>query len=99
VTFLASSEIPQAVLSAIGEVSVVPTENGPAIKIKLHSKMDALDKLAKHLGMYMNVHKHEHTGEGGGPIQYQELPAKKLADIAQHLLTLKERAADPATQN
>jgi phage terminase small subunit len=35
-------------------------------KVKLWDKNTALDKIAKHLGMM--VEKHEHTGEGGGPM-------------------------------
>ncbi len=34
---------------------------------KLHDKMAALDRLGKHLGMF--VEKHELSGPGGGPVQ------------------------------
>ena len=35
-------------------------------KIKLWDKNSALDKIAKHLGMF--IERHEHTGKDGGPI-------------------------------
>lgn len=40
-------------------------------KIKVWDKNSALEKLAKHLGMF--IEKHEHTGPNGGPIQTEEL--------------------------
>ena len=37
------------------------------VKFKLHDKISALDKIARHLGMF--VEKHEHTGKDGEPLQ------------------------------
>ena len=47
------------------------------IEFKLWDKLAALDKLARHLGMF--VEKHEVTGKGGGPIEFiiTPGPAKK----------------------
>lgn len=89
-TYKASADIPPAVMAAIAEVSIVPTDNGPAVKIKMHSKNDALNSLAKHLGIMNITHKHEHSGPGGDPIKYQQLPTEHLASIAQKLLEHKE---------
>lgn len=55
--------------AAIAEISETIGEHGRTIKVKLHPKMDALDKLAKVLSMYRERvevsgsvdHNHEHT--------------------------------------
>lgn len=36
-------------------------------KIKFWDKNSALEKIAKHLGMFVELH--EHTGKGGGPVE------------------------------
>jgi len=38
--------------AVVSEVSQTVTENGGTIRVKLHSKMDALEKLGRHLGMF-----------------------------------------------
>ncbi len=38
--------------ACVAEVSQTVTEGGGALKFKLHSKVDALDKLCRHLGVY-----------------------------------------------
>jgi phage terminase small subunit len=48
----------------INEVSI--SDRG-TLKFKLHDKMAALEKIGKHLGMW--VDKQELTGPGGGPIE------------------------------
>ncbi len=57
-----SDEITNIEAAAIAEVS----ETKRGLRIKFHSKVDALDKLAKILGLY--VEKHEHTGKDGEPL-------------------------------
>ena len=52
-------------------------------KIKVWDKNSALEKLGKHLGMY--VERHEHTGKDGGPISVKgsyELSDEQLLAIA-----------------
>lgn len=51
----------------IAELSQTVTEAGGTLRLKLHSKPDALEKLGRHLGMFKDVH--EHSGPDGGPIQ------------------------------
>jgi phage terminase small subunit len=46
-------------------------------KLKLWDKNSALDKIAKHLGMF--VERIEHTGKGGGPIQTATIDPGKLS--------------------
>ena len=41
--------------AAVAEVSETTTEHGGTIRIKLHSKLDALEKLGRHLGMYKDI--------------------------------------------
>ena len=36
---------------------------------KLHSKLDALEKMGRHLGMFPN--KHEHGGDSKNPVMLQ----------------------------
>ncbi len=57
-----SSNITNIEAAAISEIA----ETKQGIKVKFNSKVDALDKLAKILGMY--VEKHEHTGKDGQPL-------------------------------
>lgn len=57
-----SDEITNIEAAAIAEVS----ETKKGLRIKFHSKVEALDKLAKILGLY--VEKHEHTGKDGSPL-------------------------------
>lgn len=77
-------------------------------KIKVWDKNAALEKLAKHLGMYAPK-KHEHTGPNGGPIPTSETPASErlrafLDKIASSQLsengdpqTFPQCALEPAT--
>lgn len=47
-------------------------------KIKTWDKNSALEKLAKHLGMF--VDRHEHSGPDGGPIQTEDVAIYQLPD-------------------
>ncbi len=58
-----SDELDNIEAAAIAEVY----ETKKGLRIKFHSKVEALDKLAKILGLY--VEKHEHTGKDGEPIR------------------------------
>lgn len=60
VTLKPSVELTDDVAAAIGEVS--QGSNGD-LKVKLHSKVSALDSMAKHLGMFVERHRVEHSGE------------------------------------
>jgi len=50
----------------VSEVSESTTKEGGSLRLKLHDKLGALEKIGKHLGMF--IEKHEHGGPGGGPI-------------------------------
>lgn len=72
-------EWPDEVAAAISSVEVV-TRPGAELdedgrreieyvhKLRLWDKNSALEKIAKHLGMF--VERHEHTGKGGGPMDF-----------------------------
>lgn len=51
----------------LAEVSETFTVAGGTVKIKLHDKVAALEKLGRHLKLF--TEKHEHSGPDGGPIQ------------------------------
>lgn len=55
----------------IAEMSQTVTEAGGTLRLKLHNKVDALEKIGRHLGMFKDVH--EHTGPDGGPIQIERI--------------------------
>jgi len=46
------------------------------IEVKFRDQDKAMENVAKHLGMF--VEKHEHTGTGGGPIQYKNMSDEEL---------------------
>lgn len=73
VAMLDSAEIDDDTAAAIAEVA--QTRDG--IKIKFHDKLGALEKIGKHLGMF--VDRHEHTGKDGGPIETVELSPLEAA--------------------
>ena len=59
--------------AAISEISETTSATGGSIKVKLHSKMSALQDIAKHLGMFPD--RRELTGRGGGPIEVEHADA------------------------
>jgi phage terminase small subunit len=63
VKLISSDVVDNDTAAAISEIS--QTREG-ALKVKLHDKLSALEKLGKHLGMFKE--QHEHSGPGGGPI-------------------------------
>ena len=69
----------------INEVSI--SDKG-TFKFKLHDKLNALEKIAKHLGMF--VEKHEHTGAGGGPLEILQLTAEERQAKIDELIAKRE---------
>lgn len=61
VTLRESSELTDDEAAAVSEVIETTTKDGGSVKIKLHSKTDALDKLCKHLGIYGEAPKDKET--------------------------------------
>lgn len=61
-------------LAAIAEITETTTESSRTIKIRLHDKSSALDKLAKVLGLYRE--RVEVSGPNGGPIEIDDAKAR-----------------------
>jgi phage terminase small subunit len=88
-------------LAAVGAVEGPIVEEGRVVKapkIRTHDKLRALDMLARMARLYP-AEKHEHTGEGGGPIvtanahvhkiDIEALDPEQRAQLRQTLLMLK----------
>lgn len=91
----------KAVLTAeqrrvVSEVSQTVTEAGGTIRVKLHDKLAAIDKLGKHLGMFKDVH--EHTGPDGGPIQIQRIERVIVDPADPDTESLPAPAGEPPVQ-
>jgi phage terminase small subunit len=69
-----SAELDDAAAASIAEV--VQTRDG--IRVKLHDKLAGIEKLGKLLGLIKDLY--EHTGKGGGPMQFQSLDPKRMSD-------------------
>lgn len=52
VELLPSDKLSDADAAIVSEVSESVSQSGSSIKVKLNSKLDALEKLAKHVGVY-----------------------------------------------
>jgi len=81
-----SDQVDDDTAGAIAEVS--QTKDG--MKIKMHSKPDALEKLGRYLGMFKD--KVEHSGPGGGPIETSDVSDRERAR-AMLLLATKAKSA------
>jgi phage terminase small subunit len=55
------------------------------VKFRLADKRAALVDLGKHLGIFAERHKHEHTGAGGGPIETKSADELPLNEIARRI--------------
>ena len=86
VELMPSSQMDDDTAAAVSEVSL--TAQG--VKIKLHDKLGALEKIGKHLGMFPS--KVELTGKNGGPIRHSTEPKSEAELIEQ----AKKLGIDPA---
>ena len=66
-----SSQISDDDSACVSEVTQSATQYGNTIKLKLHDKKAALELLGRHLGMFSDVIKNVHIGDGGGPINHK----------------------------
>lgn len=72
--------------AVVAEVSQTITEKGGTVRVKLHDKLGALEKIGRHLGMF--VEKHEHTGKDGGPIATEDVTHLTPVERAQRLAAI-----------
>jgi len=74
---------------------VKDTQHG--VEVKMHSKMGALDNLAKHLGMFPN--KVELTGKDGGPIEQITTATTPQDAAAAYMKTLESDDSSDEVQD
>ena len=60
--------------AAAAMISKIIRGKDGSLRLELHDKLAAIEKLGKLLGLIKE--QHEHAGKGGGPIQYQSLEPK-----------------------
>jgi phage terminase small subunit len=85
VTIKNSEDIPDSVARTISEVS----SDGDKVKVKLYDKLAAIDKLGKHLGMF--VERRELTGAGGKDLIPKQMDDLELARLVAFLMGNGER--------
>ena len=61
-----SSKLAPEVTAAIAEISETRSRGERTVRVKLHSKLEAIEKLGKHFGMFRD--RIEHSGPNGGAI-------------------------------
>ncbi len=64
-----SSELTDADAAAVSEVSQTVTKEGGSMRVKMYNKLDALDKLCKHLGIYAAEKRILENPDGSGLFQ------------------------------
>lgn len=74
------------IAASVASVDVVTRNIGDGeveyvYKLRLWDKNSALEKIAKHLGMF--IERHEHSGPGGGPIQSTEITPEQARELAK----------------
>lgn len=69
----ASADLTDDEAALVSEVSQTTTKDGGSIKLKTNSKLQALEALGKHLGMF--VDRTEITGDAGEPLVTVYMPA------------------------
>ncbi len=90
VELMPSSQVDDDTAAAISEVSL--TQAG--VKLKMHDKLSALDKIARHLGMFPS--RVELTGKDGGPIKTEEVsPRDRIASRIAGLAARSSTDGDP----
>jgi phage terminase small subunit len=78
--------------AVISEVSQTITEAGGTIRVKLHSKLDALEKLGRHLGAWKADN--EQQGKAAGEAMAKELSDLETGRRIAFLLSRADRAVD-----
>lgn len=88
VTLKRSKDLTRDQAAMVAEVA--QTKDG--MRIKLHSKTDALAKLGQHLGLFKD--KVEHSGPNGGPIQTENVSDIEVARRIAFALEKGKRSMD-----
>jgi phage terminase small subunit len=80
----------------ISQVEQTVTDAGGTIRVKLHSKIEAADKLARLMGFYKELH--EHSGPDGGPIQIERIERVIVDPADTNAASLPAPAGKPKVQ-
>jgi phage terminase small subunit len=100
VTLKSSDSLHDNDKAAISEVSESRLRGERTVRVRMHSKIDALDKLCRHLGMFRE--RIEHSGPGGGPIETRGAPVVFGVDLdtadEETLKFLREKVAREAVR-
>lgn len=83
ITVRDKAELTRAQQAVVAEVSQTKTDSGGTIRVKLHDKIGALDKLFRHLGLEVKKHELKHSFEGD------------LADFTRRIAELAARRDPP----
>lgn len=92
VTFTDSKTLTDDEAACVTEASQTVTEAGGTIRVKLADKMQALQLLGKHLGMF--VERHEHTGANGEPIQHEHSVTGRIDQYTAAFAGVADRAGE-----
>jgi phage terminase small subunit len=85
-TLKPSDQLPEGSTAVVSEVVSTITEHGSNTRVKLHSKLEALNMLSRHLGMF--VERVEHTGKVDiDTAIYQERSLEELEGMLKALDT------------
>jgi len=84
-------------LSVISEIGETVTEHGGSIRVKLHDKLGALEKLGKVLRMF--VERQEISGPDGKPIEVEDARSRVMGRLNKLRDRMNEApAAEPAAE-
>lgn len=90
VTLIDAAKIDAGTAAAITEVK--QSDSG-AVSIKFADKRAALVDLGKHLGVFVDRHKHEVVGKDGGPIEVKQMSPVELARAFEEIISAAAKQA------
>lgn len=94
VTVKPSSELTAEQRAVVAEASQTVSATGGTIKVKLADKIQALDRLGRHLGLFTD--RLEHTGKDGTPLDAGPPAPRDLARVILDILrTARVEDAEP----
>lgn len=86
------SEWDDRIAATISSVKVIEKDGVKTYEVKQWDKNSSLEKLSKHLGVF--VEKHEITGRDGGPIEVEDVSDRELARQIAFALAAGKKASD-----
>ena len=85
-----SDKLPEGATRVVAEVSQTVTKDGGSVKFRLHNKLEALEKLGKHLGLFIDRH------EVSGTVKHvlEGVPPEKLRAMADVYEVLEAKVVE-----